>query len=555
METTSKQILAMLKNIKSVNLSGIGERALNACLNEFKFRQHLSFLNIGTRYGRKLDNKRVQNMKYKYYGKTISQFTNTDSDFSELLFFKDYFSIINTKDYTIINSIIKFFCDDFIHKFYEEFKIRLLKKLNFNPKNFSIDIMKAIPNNCFHDIQGTGQKITIDFDNINDRLSDDVEFLSNINSLMVPFISFVDKTAIGKKSFKDDGEERIRGVGCLTLFTTSNLFYRGFSKYGSKRPTLDKGDLESLISRDTDFLSSSTLGKVGIVIGNLFNYLIIKVMDNNTKECGFVYSDKIGRTFYVLRTPLSIPYISSMFDRNNSSINGRDLYEAQSDYSNKKSEIQAYIKQHIQSVMDKISWEGDKLFRKEKLSGISGIEPGGCDFFSGFVNDGLFYKVKHDCIELHDSVKFTHVLHVMFYYCDDETETETCVMIEVNYDDLISDDDDFKFVDLSEADIILNNNISVKDIMVEYGLKPLKRNKELFKRMYYKDHPILQKLLNELVDLKNKVYSEKKKYELNKSKMFERVKFTGKDIDIQRRFTEMEFYTGSPDYGFKCITL
>ena len=543
----------MLK-LKTINLSKIGEVALTRCLNDCKFKDLLSFENIEERYGRTLNAKKIDVMKYRYCGYHISTSTNTEPQFSELLFVKEYFSNINTNDHTIINSIIKFFSNDFINRFYDEVKKEILTTLDIHSDSFSIDLMKAIPPHKIAILECTER-----------TLQYNLEFLSNTNSLMVPFISFVDKNSVGKEIMMEDDDHKIstiplrsndidklmirrngpaKGCGCITVFPTSKVFYRGYRTYDiDEVRLLNIGDLKSLSTYNEPLSLSTVGGKVKIIIGNLYNYLLIRIKDNETRESGFLYFNRNGESPKVLTNPLSIPYINSLLYNDTTLESRKDLKLAKDDYTSKKNELQNFINRYVEILVSKVCNECNELFKKDHS-----LQYNPDTFISGKVESIENYKMLDDYIELHDINSSNPTIEVCFVEYPKIVQWN----IDINYNELISDSDDFKDTMVWGPRC---NDQKVRSDIELYVLKIFKSNKDLFKRIYYKDHPELQTILTELSNLKAKVDSAVNDFNNDKHKLFENISFTDKDVDIQTKFTEMEYYTGSSDYGFKCISL
>lgn len=269
------------------NLNNIGENVLNNCLKSCKNRKFLSFENIEKKNRRSLVFESKYNSKcLKYRGICISNFTDNDSrQFSELIFYKNYFSILNSNKYSIIDSIINFISNSFSNIFYEELKIEILKNLNINDELVSIDFMKAIPNDWLEDFKTTLNKAELNYFT-DELILDDVKHLSSNNCFIAPFVSFVFEY---NKWFPD--------YGILTVFPTSKWFYYGLC---SEPPEMNNCNLKFL-KPIKSYGSLGKLTKTDIVVGNLFNYLLIKIVNKNSKETSFVHFDKFGSSPKILK--------------------------------------------------------------------------------------------------------------------------------------------------------------------------------------------------------------------------------------------------------------
>ena len=419
--------------------------------------------------------------------------------------------------------------------------------IELDPISYSVEISKAIPNNYYYDVKDIGIKFSSECvcDGI---LSKDIEFLSSSNSVMVPFISFIDDYGIGKRYLED--EDYIEGYGCLTIFPTSNNFYRVYKKINELIEIRNDGDLKSLRVRKRNLLSACTLRHVEVVIGNLFNYLLVKVVDNNTKETRFIYFDKFGGSPKLLKNHLSIPYIQSLLKKDTSIVDKTDFEIAKKKYYNKKSELESYLDRYIFGIVNEICAKCDSLFKLERPDLLFHLNK--FIFICGDVTMSS-YLIKEDCVELHDLNKQHYSIQVEFVH--KQPKKGKCIhLIDMNIDDLASDNDELENVKIGGTEY-LNEAESMKKLIDTYILKPFKSNGKYFKGIYYKDDKVLEMIVNELKELNTKLNTVRKQYNNDKNKVFNSIHFSGKDIDIQSKFTEIEYYAGSSDYRMNLVPM
>ena len=537
---STKSFINIINNRKGLidKIDYYGDLALKDCMEEFK--DILSFSNVytGFKYKRSLQSERDSTERRNRFHSNLinsSLKIQTANLFTELFLFKDSSIDINTSNRNIVNDIAKFFSNEFIHKFYENLKNRVLNAMSLNSESYSIEIMKAIPNNLYYEFEPINHFY---FSNFITRgsFSSTVENLSH--NLMMPFISFVNDNDYECKE-------------CITFLPYSQEYYtytrNRMANYSIEESRYNE-KIDSLFKSSDDIFKSGTLVNMNIVIGNLYNYLLLKIEDKNTKEDCFIYFNKFGASPRILKNPTSIPYIVSALKRDKTINTNISLDSVYNEYLAKKGQLEIHISMYIKYIIDDILRDSEYEFRNDNPLNLV-IKS--TDYFLGSFLVPK-YELKDGYIKLSNPTN-TNVYPIKVSYCDVPELPEYRKQIKINYDDLVSDSDEYSKVVIS-GEYYYTPKIT-NEIIDKYILKPLKSKRDLFRRIDYIDNQQIESLVEDIKDLKSKLEAIQKSSKKDRDELLKNVSFVGKEVNIQNKFTEIEYYGNSSDYRINCISL
>ena len=537
---STKSFINIINNRKGLidKIDYYGDLALKDCMEEFK--DILSFSNVytGFKYKRSLQSERDSTERRNRFHSNLinsSLKIQTANLFTELFLFKDSSIDINTSNRNIVNDIAKFFSNEFIHKFYENLKNRVLNAMSLNSESYSIEIMKAVPNNLYYEFEPINHFY---FSNFITRgsFSSTVENLSH--NLMMPFISFVNDNDYECKE-------------CITFLPYSQEYYtytrNRMANYSIEESRYNE-KIDSLFKSSDDIFKSGTLVNMNIVIGNLYNYLLLKIEDKNTKEDCFIYFNKFGASPRILKNPTSIPYIVSALKRDKTINTNISLDSVYNEYLAKKGQLEIHISMYIKYIIDDILRDSEYEFRNDNPLNLV-IKS--TDYFLGSFLVPK-YELKNGYIEFSNPTN-TNVYPIKVSYCDVPELPEYRKQIKINYDDLVSDSDEYSKVVIS-GEYYYTPKIT-NEIIDKYILKPLKSKRDLFRRIDYIDNQQIESLVEDIKDLKNKLEAIQKSSKKDRDELLKNVSFVGKEVNIQNKFTEIEYYGNSSDYRINCISL
>ena len=537
---STKSFINIIINRKGLidKIDYYGDLALKDCMEEFK--DILSFSNIytGFKYKRSLQSERDSTERRNRFHSNLinsSLKIQTVNLFTELFLFKDSSIDINTSNRNIVNDIAKLFSNEFIHKFYENLKNRVLNAISLNSESYSIETMKAVPNNLYYEFEPINHFY---FSNFITRgsFSSTVENLSH--NLMMPFISFVNDNDYECKE-------------CITFLPYSQEYYtytrNRMANYSIEESRYNE-KIDSLFKSSNDIFKSGTLNNMNIVIGNLYNYLLLKIEDKNTKEDCFIYFNKFGASPRILKNPTSIPYIVSALKRDKTINTNISLDSVYNEYLAKKGQLEIHISMYIKYIIDDILRNSEYEFRNDNPLNLV-IKS--TDYFLGSFLVPK-YELKNGYIEFSNPTN-TNVYPIKVSYCDVPELPEYRKQIKINYDDLVSDSDEYSKVVIS-GEYYYTPKIT-NEIIDKYILKPLKSKRDLFRRIDYIDNQQIESLVEDIKDLKNKLEAIQKSSKKDRDELLKNVSFVGKEVNIQNKFTEIEYYGNSSDYRINCISL
>ena len=578
--------LKLLKN-NNHSLLSIGRSILTSYLNENKTDNiNLYIVETDNKYGTDLGKyynykNRVEIDRDTIFASVINDKSYFDaSPIGQYAMFKDYIVDIDTASWqNEIDNSKEFSAQyfqlfkNFFPYFYSKLKSSICSYMKLNESKYDLTFYKLYSNNHI-EIKQMSYFKQINF-NIPETAYEVCEEamikLDNEDKLFQPFVSFVNihNSSVTKKRNRN----KVVFHHTYTYFPKLNTMNIYEDNVFSALKNINEDNLPNLIYKDPTNYTHH------IIIGNLFNNLLIQIKEKDTDDYAFILYNRYGDSPKFIKEGISIPHISNMSTYLANEIVGHKDYETRKNLDSKKHHfeyeinhqlVHYIIKPMCKDINDKLSYiisiyshyplQLDNHFKVDCNSMYTSFKNYHSDsntitILSSFtlhfsietVLDILTYhlnisELRNSIFDLIlESLKAYKIIDSTTAYNKDNINDLLNTMITCYNNDSISNTDSIR---IAAYYIMLKGGIKVVDEyrnkLQTFDISPYQSIKELFDQ-----YAIVCKKYNEY----NNIIQNKRK------RNFKNVSLFGNNIDIKNAITQLGYYGNYNEFVMKVLDI